>query len=100
MKTRKDKFGVFRTLHPHLDRDTRPEFILCRIAKWIPSGRTLFIASNERTLGFFSPLSVRYPSPYVGNFKPYYTKLFICKSNLTVLLICHFGKLSDCGLVL
>ncbi|PKU86724.1 uncharacterized protein LOC110106806 [Dendrobium catenatum] len=60
MKTRKDRFGVYRTLHPHLDRDTRPEFIQLRIAKWIPPGRTIFIASNERTPGFFSPLSSRY----------------------------------------
>ncbi|XP_071691499.1 uncharacterized protein [Rutidosis leptorrhynchoides] len=59
LNTRKDRFGVARTLHPHLDRDTRPQFILCRIAKWVPPGRTLFIASNERTPNFFSPLSVR-----------------------------------------
>lgn len=59
IKTRKDRFGVVRSLHPHLDRDTRPEFMLCRIAKWVPPGRTLFIASNERTPGFFSPLSAR-----------------------------------------
>ncbi|XP_061353086.1 uncharacterized protein LOC133297875 isoform X2 [Gastrolobium bilobum] len=59
IKTRKDRFGVVRSLHPHLDRDTRPEFIICRIAKWVPPGRTLFIASNERIPGFFSSLSVR-----------------------------------------
>ena len=59
LKTRKDRFGVERSLHPHLDRDTRPEFIKERIARWIPKGRTLFIASNERTPGFFSPLSDR-----------------------------------------
>lgn len=59
IKTRKDRFGVERSLHPHLDRDTRAEFILRRIEKWIPPGRTLFIASNERSPGFFSPLSVR-----------------------------------------
>lgn len=59
LKNRKDRFGVERSLHPHLDRDTRPEFIKRRIAKWIPKGRTLFIASNERTPGFFSPLSDR-----------------------------------------
>ncbi|KAL5219009.1 hypothetical protein ABZP36_019693, partial [Zizania latifolia] len=57
LKNRNDRFGVERSLHPHLDRDTRPEFIKKRIAKWIPPGRTLFIASNERTPGFFSPLS-------------------------------------------
>ncbi|KAI9120698.1 hypothetical protein K1719_007731 [Acacia pycnantha] len=68
MKTRKDRFGVIKTLHPHLDRDTRPEFILCRIAKWVPPGRTLFIASNERTAGFFSPLSIRYKLAYSSNY--------------------------------
>lgn len=68
LKTRKDRFGVGRTLHPHLDRDTRPEFILCRIAKWVPHGRMLFIASNERTPGFFSPLSVRYKLAYSSNY--------------------------------
>ncbi|KAA8533421.1 hypothetical protein F0562_031145 [Nyssa sinensis] len=68
LKTRKDRFGVDRSLHPHLDRDTRPEFILCRIGKWVPPGRTLFIASNERTAGFFSPLSVRYKLAYSSNY--------------------------------
>ncbi|KAK2986033.1 hypothetical protein RJ640_015067 [Escallonia rubra] len=68
LKTRKDRFGVDRVLHPHLDRDTRPEFIICRIARWVPHGRTLFIASNERTPGFFSPLSVRYKLAYASNF--------------------------------
>ncbi|XP_073305731.1 uncharacterized protein [Primulina huaijiensis] len=68
LKTRKDRFGIDRTLHPHIDRDTRPEFILCRIAKWVPVGRTLFIASNERTAGFFSPLAVRYKLAYSSNY--------------------------------
>ena len=68
LKNRKDRFGVERSLHPHLDRDTRPEFIKRRIAKWIPKGRTLFIASNERTPGFFSPLSDRYKLAYSSNF--------------------------------
>ncbi|XP_072960304.1 uncharacterized protein [Typha angustifolia] len=68
IKTRKDRFGVVRSLHPHLDRDTRPQFIERRIAKWIPPGRTLFIASNERTPGFFSPLSARYKLVYSSNF--------------------------------
>ncbi|VFQ67521.1 unnamed protein product [Cuscuta campestris] len=68
IKTRKDRHGVERSLHPHLDRDTHPEFILCRIAKWVPSGRTLFIASNERTPGFFSPLAVRYKLAYASNY--------------------------------
>ncbi|KAK4281967.1 hypothetical protein QN277_013404 [Acacia crassicarpa] len=68
LKTRKDRFGVERSLTPHLDRDTRPEFILCRIAKWVPAGRTLFIASNERTPGFFSLLSIRYKLAYSSNY--------------------------------
>nr|GMC84280.1 uncharacterized protein LOC109158676 [Ipomoea batatas] len=68
IRTRKDRFGVERSLNPHLDRDTQPEFILCRIAKWVPPGRTLFIASNERTPGFFSPLAVRYKLAYSSNY--------------------------------
>ncbi|KAL3534688.1 hypothetical protein ACH5RR_003149 [Cinchona calisaya] len=68
LKTRKDRFGIDRTLHPHLDRDTRPEFILCRIAKWVPPERTLFIASNERTPGFFAPLASRYKLAYSSNY--------------------------------
>ncbi|KAF4402561.1 hypothetical protein G4B88_012346 [Cannabis sativa] len=68
IKTRKDRFGVERSLHPHLDRDTRAEFILHRIAKWVPPGQTLFIASNERTPGFFSPLAARYKLAYSSNY--------------------------------
>ncbi|XP_022153942.1 uncharacterized protein LOC111021332 [Momordica charantia] len=68
IKTRKDRFGVDRSLHPHLDRDTRPEFMLKRLAKWVAPGRTLFIASNERTPGFFSPLSARYKLAYSSNY--------------------------------
>ncbi|XP_021297415.1 uncharacterized protein LOC110426508 [Herrania umbratica] len=68
IKTRKDRYGVERSLHPHLDRDTRAEFILRRIQKWVPAGRTLFIASNERTPGFFSPLSARYKLAYSSNY--------------------------------
>ncbi|KAI3747067.1 hypothetical protein L6452_09510 [Arctium lappa] len=68
LKTRKDRFGIARTLHPHLDRDTQPRFILCRIAKWVPPGRMLFIASNERTPNFFSPLSMRYKLGYSSNY--------------------------------
>ncbi|KAL6523295.1 hypothetical protein OROGR_016898 [Orobanche gracilis] len=71
LKTRKDRFGVDRSLHPHLDRDTHPEFILCRISKWVPPGRTLFIASNERTPAFFSPLAVRYKLAYSSNYSTF-----------------------------
>ncbi|CAA6667955.1 unnamed protein product [Spirodela intermedia] len=68
IKTRKDRFRIDRSLHPHLDRDTRPEFIQRRIEKWIPPGRTLFIASDEHTPGFFSPLSARYRMAYASNY--------------------------------
>ncbi|KAH0924658.1 hypothetical protein HID58_016914 [Brassica napus] len=68
LKTRKDRFNVERTQFPHLDRDTRPEFIMTRIQKQIPPGRTLYIGSNERAPGFFSPLSARYKVVYSSNF--------------------------------
>ncbi|KNA05976.1 hypothetical protein SOVF_185340 [Spinacia oleracea] len=68
LKTRKDRFGVLRSRHPHVERDTRPECILQRIAKWISPGRTLFIASNEGKPGFFSPLGVRYKTAYSSNY--------------------------------
>ncbi|KAI0526811.1 hypothetical protein KFK09_002402 [Dendrobium nobile] len=68
IKTRKDRFGVPRSLHPHLDRDTRPEFIQARIERWIAPGRTLFVASNERKPGFFSTLSARYKLAYSSNY--------------------------------
>ncbi|XP_021744523.1 uncharacterized protein LOC110710511 [Chenopodium quinoa] len=68
LKTRKDRFGVVRSRHPHVERDTKPECILKRIAKWIPPGRTLFIASNEGEPGFFSPLGVRYKLAYSSNY--------------------------------
>ncbi|CAF1800749.1 BnaC04g01650D [Brassica napus] len=68
LKTRKDRFNVGKTQFPHLDRDTRPEFIMSRIQKQIPPGRTLYIGSNERTPGFFSPLSARYKVVYSSNF--------------------------------
>ncbi|CAN8279649.1 unnamed protein product [Cochlearia groenlandica] len=68
LKTRKDRFGVDRIQFPHLDRDTRPEFIIRRVKTRIPQGRTLFIGSNERKPGFFSPLAVRYKLAYSSNF--------------------------------
>ncbi|KAJ4892084.1 hypothetical protein Rs2_31832 [Raphanus sativus] len=68
LKTRRDRFHVERSQFPHLDRDTRPEFIMTRIHKQIPPGRTLYIGSNERTPGFFSPLSARYKVAYSSNF--------------------------------
>ncbi|CAN6586246.1 unnamed protein product [Malus baccata var. baccata] len=49
LKTRMDRFGVSMTLHPH----THPEFILRRIEKWVPSGRTLYIAQMRGHGDFF-----------------------------------------------
>lgn len=69
LKIRKDRFGNNRTLFPHLDRDTQPQAIMLRIADWIPKGRTLFIASNERTPGFFNPLMSKYTVAFSSQFK-------------------------------
>lgn len=69
VKTRKDRFGVKRTLFPHLDRDTQADAILQRVAIWIPEGRTLFIASNERRPGFFNALSSKYNVVFISQFK-------------------------------
>ncbi|KAK4743352.1 hypothetical protein SAY87_001353 [Trapa incisa] len=85
IKTRKDRSGVDRSLHPHLDRDTRPEFILLKIKRWVPPGRTVFIASNERTPGFFSPMSVRYKLAYSSN----YSRILdpVIKNNYQIFMI-------------
>ncbi|KAH6555333.1 hypothetical protein KP509_1Z264500 [Ceratopteris richardii] len=69
IKLRKDRFGVKRTMFPHLDRDTRASAILKRVGNWIPEGRTLFIASNEREPGFFDPLGTRYKLAFISHFK-------------------------------
>ncbi|CAI5537313.1 unnamed protein product [Closterium sp. Naga37s-1] len=45
---------------PHLDRDTRPDALLKRLPRFIAPGRHVYIASNERTPGFFSPLASLY----------------------------------------
>lgn len=69
LKIRKDRFGVNRTLLPHLDRDTQPQAIMMRIANWIPEGHTLFIASNERTPGFFNLLTSKYKVVFSTHFR-------------------------------
>eukprot|EP00897_Mesotaenium_endlicherianum_P003696 jgi/Mesen1/3354/ME000191S02497 len=45
---------------PHLDRDTRPENIRRRIARWVPDGSAVYVASNEQRPGFFDPLKEWY----------------------------------------
>ncbi|KAI5067339.1 hypothetical protein GOP47_0017867 [Adiantum capillus-veneris] len=69
LKIRKDRFGVNRTLFPHLDRDTQAGAILRRIGNWIPEGRTLFVASNERKPGFFDALGTKYKVVFISHFK-------------------------------
>lgn len=54
IKNRKDRLGVYRTLHPHLDRDTHPEAILRRIGKWIPEGRTILLHQMKEPLVFLT----------------------------------------------
>ncbi|XP_002976155.2 uncharacterized protein LOC9645854 [Selaginella moellendorffii] len=68
LKVRKDGQGEKKTKFPHLDRDTQPEAILRRISAWVPRGRTLYVASNERKPGFFDPLGSRYKIASSSNF--------------------------------
>lgn len=57
VKVRKDRSGALRTMYADLDRDTQPEAILKRIKPWIPAGRTLYIASDEKQIHYFDELS-------------------------------------------
>ncbi|CAI5472908.1 unnamed protein product [Closterium sp. Yama58-4] len=45
---------------PHLDRDTRPDALLEKLPRFVAPGRTLYIATNEKTPGFFDPLKAIY----------------------------------------
>ncbi|KAG0605879.1 hypothetical protein M758_9G094900 [Ceratodon purpureus] len=60
VKVHKDKSGVLRSMYANLDRDTHAEAILERIKPWIPAGRTLYIASDERQIHYFDKLSLKY----------------------------------------
>jgi hypothetical protein len=55
---RTDRLNEFKNLG--LDRQTRPEYILKRISKWIEEGRNLYVMSDERDPRFFSPLAQFY----------------------------------------
>ncbi|AQK70577.1 calcium ion binding [Zea mays] len=78
------------SLHPHLDRDTTPEYNRKRIAQWIPPGQTSFIALNERTPCFFSTLSdrqqFRYKLAYSCNLSSMLEP--IIKENYQLLTVC------------
>ncbi|XP_073386119.1 uncharacterized protein [Physcomitrium patens] len=56
VKVHKAKSGALRTMYAHLDNDTQPEAILKRIKPWIPAGRTLYIATDERQVHYFDKL--------------------------------------------
>ncbi|CAI7784765.1 unnamed protein product [Closterium sp. NIES-53] len=45
---------------PHLDHDTRPDALLEKLPRFVAPGRTLYIATNEKTPGFFDPLKAIY----------------------------------------
>lgn len=45
---------------PHLDDDTQPRSLLEKLPKFIPPGRTVYIATDERNYTFFEPLWEKY----------------------------------------
>ncbi|CAI5463876.1 unnamed protein product [Closterium sp. Yama58-4] len=57
------------TFWPHLDRDTRPPALLKRLPRFIKPGRHVYIASNERTPGFFSPLASLYKIHVLSDYR-------------------------------
>ncbi|GJP49546.1 hypothetical protein CLOM_g8744 [Closterium sp. NIES-68] len=58
-----------RHFWPHLDRDTRPDALLRTLPRFIQPGRHVYIASNERTPGFFSPLSSLYKIHVLSDYR-------------------------------
>ncbi|CAI5967258.1 unnamed protein product [Closterium sp. NIES-65] len=54
---------------PHVDRDTRPDALLKKLPKFIKPGRHVYIASNERTPGFFSPLASLYKIHVLSDYR-------------------------------
>ncbi|GJP49547.1 hypothetical protein CLOM_g8745 [Closterium sp. NIES-68] len=58
-----------RHFWPHLDRDTRPDALLKTLPKFIQPGRHVYIASNERTPGFFSPLASLYKIHVLSDYR-------------------------------
>ncbi|GAQ78916.1 hypothetical protein KFL_000210020 [Klebsormidium nitens] len=54
---RGDKLTGYPSRHwPHLARDTSPSAIRARLSKWIPAGRSVYVASNEANQSFFEEL--------------------------------------------
>ncbi|CAI5957593.1 unnamed protein product [Closterium sp. NIES-64] len=58
-----------REFWPNLDRDTRPDALLKTLPKLIAPGRHVYIASNERTPGFFSPLASLYKIHVLSDYR-------------------------------
>ncbi|CAI5463900.1 unnamed protein product [Closterium sp. Yama58-4] len=58
-----------RKYWPNLDRDTRPKALLETLPRFIKPGRHVYIASNERTPGFFSPLASLYKIHVLSDYR-------------------------------
>ncbi|GJP43048.1 hypothetical protein CLOM_g2551 [Closterium sp. NIES-68] len=56
-------------LWPHLDNDTQPAALLEKLPRFVAPGRTLYIATNENTTGFFDPLKSLYDIRLLQDFK-------------------------------
>ncbi|CAI7866415.1 unnamed protein product [Closterium sp. NIES-53] len=57
------------TAWSHVDRLTRPAALLKSLPRFIPKGRHVYIASNERTPGFFSPLASLYKIHMLSDYR-------------------------------
>jgi len=57
LKVHKGKSGAVCTMYAYLNRDTQPQAIMERIKLWIPTGRTLYIATDEKQTHYFDQLS-------------------------------------------
>jgi len=54
-------------MYANLDRDTQPEAVMERIKLWIPAGRTLYIATDEKQIHYFDKLSSKYALANLGH---------------------------------
>ncbi|GJP49545.1 hypothetical protein CLOM_g8743 [Closterium sp. NIES-68] len=58
-----------RRYWPNLDQDTQPHALKKTLPKFIQPGRHVYIASNERTPGFFSPLASLYKIHVLSDYR-------------------------------
>ncbi|CAI5537312.1 unnamed protein product [Closterium sp. Naga37s-1] len=75
-----------RQYWPNLDRDTRPNALLKTLPKLIAPGRHVYIASNERTPGFFSPLASLYKIHVLSDYRHLWAPGSKFQSDLKALL--------------